>query len=48
MNRRAIIFGIKGYRLTNKEKYLFRKKKTMGNYIIFKKYKEHITIKKFN
>jgi len=30
MNRRAIIFGIKGYRLTNKEKYLFKKKRPWG------------------
>ena len=30
MNRTAIIFGIKGYRLTNKEKYLFRKKSPLG------------------
>ena len=27
MNRKAIIFGIKGYSLTNKEKKLFKKSK---------------------
>ena len=30
MNRRAIIFGIKGYSLTNKEKYLFKNKRPWG------------------
>tara|TARA_B100000809_G_scaffold108092_1_gene106590 strand:- start:127 stop:1074 length:948 start_codon:yes stop_codon:yes gene_type:complete len=30
MNRKAIIFGIKGYQLTNKEKYLFRKQRPWG------------------
>ena len=30
MNRKAIIFGIKGYRLTNKEKQLFKKIKPWG------------------
>jgi beta-N-acetylhexosaminidase len=30
MNRKAIIFGIKGYKLTNKEKILFRKFKPWG------------------
>ena len=32
MNRRAIIFGIKGYRLTNKEKYLLKKREFI-NYL---------------
>ena len=30
MNRKAIIFGIKGYQLTNKEKNLFKKTKPWG------------------
>ena len=30
MNKRAIIFGIKGYKLTNKEKKLFKKTKPWG------------------
>ena len=30
MNRKAVIFGIKGYRLTNKEKQLFKKIKPWG------------------
>ena len=30
MNRKAIIFGIKKYQLTNKEKYLFKKIKPWG------------------
>ena len=30
MNRKAIIFGIKGYRLTNKEKHLLKKEKPWG------------------
>ena len=30
MNRKAVIFGVKGYRLTNKEKHLFRKAKPWG------------------
>ena len=30
MNRKAVIFGIKGYRLTKNEKYLFRKEKPWG------------------
>ena len=30
MDKKAIIFGIKGYQLTNKEKYLFRKKRPWG------------------
>ena len=30
MNRKAIIFGIKGYQLTNKEKNLFKKAKPWG------------------
>jgi len=30
MNRKAIIFGIKGYKLTSKEKFLFRKIKPWG------------------
>ena len=30
MNRKAIIFGIKGYKLTNKEKVLFRNSKPWG------------------
>ena len=30
MYKKAIIFGIKGYRLTNKEKYLFKKMKPWG------------------
>ena len=30
MNRKAIIFGIKGYKLTNKERHLFKKTKPWG------------------
>ena len=30
MNKKAIIFGVRGYRLTNKEKYLFRKVNPWG------------------
>ena len=30
MNRIAVIFGIKGYKLTNKEKQLFKKTKPWG------------------
>ena len=30
MNRKAVIFGVKGYRLTNKEKQLFKKAKPWG------------------
>ena len=30
MNRKAIIFGIKGYRLKKKEKYLFKREKPWG------------------
>ena len=30
MNRKAIIFGVKGYQLTNKEKHLFKKTKPWG------------------
>ena len=30
MNRKAVIFGIKGYRLTKNEKCLFRKEKPWG------------------
>ena len=30
MNRIAVIFGVKGYKLTNKEKQLFKKKKPWG------------------
>ena len=30
MNRKAVIFGVKGYRLTNKEKLLFKKVKPWG------------------
>ena len=30
MNKSAIIFGVRGYKLTNKEKYLFKKIKPWG------------------
>ena len=30
MNRKAVIFGIKGYKLTNKEKQLLKKEKPWG------------------
>ena len=30
MNRKAVIFGVKSYRLTNKEKQLFKKVKPWG------------------
>ena len=30
MNRKAVIFGIKGHQLTNKEKQLFKKIKPWG------------------
>ena len=30
MNRIAVIFGVKGYKLTNKEKQLFKKTKPWG------------------
>ena len=30
MNKRAIIFGVRGYKLTNKEKHLFKKVKPWG------------------
>ena len=42
MNRKAIIFGIKGYQLTNKEKYLFRKEKPWG-IILFSRNIENIS-----
>ena len=30
MNRKAVIFGIKGHQLTNKERLLFKKEKPWG------------------
>ena len=42
MNRKAIIFGIKGYRLTNKEKKFFKKVKPWG-IILFSRNIKNIT-----
>ena len=41
MNRKAIIFGIKGHRLTNDEKYLFKREKPWG-IILFSRNIENI------
>ena len=45
MNRKAIIFGIKGTKLSLEEKIFFKEKKTMGYNFIFKKYCKFNTIK---
>ena len=42
MNRKAVIFGIKGYRLTNKEKKFFKKVKPWG-IILFSRNIKNIT-----
>lgn len=46
MNRKAIIFGVNGYRLTNKEKQLFRKAKPWG-IILFSRNIKNISQLKF-
>ena len=45
MNRKAIIFGIKGYQLTNKEKYLFRKEKPWGIILFSRNIKNILQLK---
>ena len=45
MNRRAIIFGIKGYQLTNKEKYLFRKQRPWGIILFARNIKNILQLK---
>ena len=45
MNRKAIIFGIKGYRLTNDEKYLFKKEKPWGIILFSRNIKNILQLK---
>ena len=46
MNRKAVIFGIKGYRLTNKEIKLFRTSKPWGVILFSRNIKNFIQLKK--
>ena len=45
MNRKAIIFGIKGYRLTNDEKYLFKEEKPWGIILFSRNIKNILQLK---
>jgi len=45
MNRKAIIFGIKGYRLTNDEKYLFKREKPWGIILFSRNIKNILQLK---
>ena len=45
MNRKAIIFGIKGYQLTNKEKNLFKKTKPWGIILFSRNIKNILQLK---
>ena len=46
MNRRAIIFGIKKYKLTNKEKSLFKNAKPWGIILFSRNIKNIFQLKK--
>ena len=45
MNRKAIIFGIKGYKLTKKEKKLFKKYKPWGVILFTRNIKNILQLK---
>ena len=45
MNRKAIIFGIQGHRLTNNEKLLFRKEKPWGIILFSRNIKNILQLK---
>ena len=45
MNKKAIIFGVKGYQLTNKEKHLFKKAKPWGIILFSRNIKNILQLK---
>ena len=45
INKKAVIFGIKGYKLTNREKYLLKKVKPWGIILFSRNIKSLLSLK---